>query len=123
MKIKLLDINYIDSVERRLAYHLINKEVEYSNTMKTNFANEVQHLTDNHTFMVIAGQNLLVNMLNIKSVDKRDCAIHFENGDSVRIPKARLNDIYNLWKKKLYLINFIGEYLFTRLFNWSNPYK
>ena len=99
MKIKLLDINYIDSIERRLAYHLINKEVEYGNTMKTNFANEVRHLTDNHTFMVIAGQNLLVNMLNIKSVDKRDCAIHFENGDSVRIPKARLNDIYNLWKE------------------------
>lgn len=97
-KIKIKNINYINTEDRRIAYHLTNKKIVYSKTIQTNFHKEVEFLA-NKDYMKYAAQAILINIINVKNIDKRDSSIYFNNGDSIRIPKARLEEIYNLWKE------------------------
>lgn len=98
IKAEIRAINYVNIEGRKLAYHLTNGQIEYSKSIQSNFIEEVHPLEEN-PFMIFAAHSILVNMLNVKAVDKRDSTIKFENGEKIRIPKAKLNEVYDFWKE------------------------
>jgi DNA-binding LytR/AlgR family response regulator len=93
-KIKVSDINYIDTQDRRLCYHLIDKTEKYSKTLQEDFLNEVHPLEEN-PYMIFIRHGVLVNLTNVKSVDKRTSLVKFNNGEELRIAKSYLDEVYN----------------------------
>ena len=93
-KIKVSDINYIDTQDRRLCYHLTDKTERYSKTLQDDFLNEVHPLEEN-PYMIFIRHGVLVNLANIKSVDKRTSLVKFNNGEELRIAKSYLDEVYN----------------------------
>ena len=93
-KIKISDINYVDTQDRRLCYHLTDKTEKYSKTLQDDFLNEVHPLEEN-PYMIFIRHGVLVNLANIKSVDKRTSLVKFNNGEELRIAKSYLDEVYN----------------------------
>jgi DNA-binding LytR/AlgR family response regulator len=93
-KIKVSDINYIDTQDRRLCYHLIDKTEKYSKTLQEDFLNEVHPLEEN-PYMIFIRHGVLINLANVKSVDKRTSLVKFNNGEELRIAKSYLDEVYN----------------------------
>ena len=93
-KIKVSDINYIDTQDRRLCYHLIDKTEKYSKTLQGDFLNEIHPLEEN-PYMIFIRHGVLVNLTNVKSVDKRTSLVKFNNGEELRIAKSYLDEVYN----------------------------
>ena len=93
-KIKISDINYVDTQDRRLCYHLTDGTEKYSKTLQEDFLNEVHPLEEN-PYMIFIRHGVLVNLANIKSVDKRTSLVKFNNGEELRIAKSYLDEVYN----------------------------
>ena len=93
-KIKISDINYVDTQDRRLCYHLTDGTEKYSKTLQDDFLNEVHPLEEN-PYMIFIRHSVLVNLANIKSVDKRTSLVKFNNGEELRIAKSYLDEVYN----------------------------
>ena len=93
-KVKVSDINYIDTQDRRLCYHLIDGTEKYSKTLQNDFLNEIHPLEEN-PYMIFIRHGVLVNLANIKSVDKRTSLVKFNNGEELRIAKSYLDEVYN----------------------------
>jgi DNA-binding LytR/AlgR family response regulator len=93
-KVKVSDINYIDTQDRRLCYHLTDKTEKYSKTLQEDFLNEVHPLEEN-PYMIFIRHGVLINLANVKSVDKRTSLVKFNNGEELRIAKSYLDEVYN----------------------------
>ena len=93
-KIKVSDINYIDTQDRRLCYHLIDKTEKYSKTLQEDFLNEVHPIEEN-PYMIFIRHGVLINLANVKSVDKRTSLVKFNNGEELHIAKSYLDEVYN----------------------------
>ena len=93
-KIKISDINYVDTQDRRLCYHLTDGIEKYSKTLQGDFLNEIHPLEENPC-MIFIRHGVLVNLINIKSVDKRSSLVKFNNGEELRIAKSYLDEVYN----------------------------
>ena len=93
-KIKVSDINYVDTQDRRLCYHLTDGTEKYSKTLQNDFLNEVHPLEEN-PYMIFIRHGVLVNLANVKSVDKRTSLVKFNNGEELRIAKSYLDEVYN----------------------------
>lgn len=93
-KVKVSDINYVDTQDRRLCYHLTDKTERYSKTLQDDFLNEVHPLEEN-PYMIFIRHGVLVNLANVKSVDKRTSLVKFNNGEELRIAKSYLDEVYN----------------------------
>jgi DNA-binding LytR/AlgR family response regulator len=93
-KVKVSDINYIDTQDRRLCYHLTDKTEKYSKTLQGDFLNEIHPLEEN-PYMIFIRHGVLVNLANVKSVDKRTSLVKFNNGEELRIAKSYLDEVHN----------------------------
>ena len=93
-KVKISDINYVDTQDRRLCYHLTDGTEKYSKTLQDDFLNEIHPLEEN-PYMIFIRHSVVVNLANINSGDKRTSLVKFNNGEELRIAKSYLDEIYN----------------------------
>jgi hypothetical protein len=100
-KEKISDINYIDTKDRRICYHLTNGIEKYSKTIQSNFVEEI-HPLDENPYMTFIRHGVLINLANVKSVDKRTSIVKFNNGEKLRIAKSYLSEVYEKFYNTIY---------------------
>ena len=92
------ELNYINIENRCLSYHLTDGTNRSSMCLRTSFINEVEPILK-HKDLYFVPKTLIVNLNNIRGMDKTFSLVIFENNDTITVPKKYFDELHDTWKE------------------------
>lgn len=94
VKLTMDQILYVELVDRRVAYHLLNGDTIESTSIRTTFAECIQELLADGRF-VLCGSGIAVNLYHVTKADTE--TLFFKNGKKLYIGKRAGRDMLSIW--------------------------
>jgi len=94
VKLTMDQILYVELVDRRVAYHLLNGDSIESSSIRTTFAEYIQELLADGRF-VLCGSGIAVNLYHVTKADME--TLFFKNGKKLYIGKRAGRDMLSIW--------------------------
>ena len=94
VKLTMDQILYVELVDRRVAYHLLNGDTVESSSIRTTFAECIQELLADGRF-VLCGSGLAVNLYHVTKADTE--TLYFRNSRKLYIGKRAGRDMMSIW--------------------------
>ena len=94
VKLTMDQILYVELVDRRVAYHLLNGNTIESSSIRTTFVDCIQELLADGRF-VLCGSGIAVNLYHVTKADIE--TLFFKNGKKLYIGKRAGREMMSIW--------------------------